>query len=124
MLLIPSVLALLGDNPMQSEFTSHIGMNGNLFCRVCLVQNTMLVDEAREPMGNLQDAQSGSDAGKQSQDSDSTLDLGDLGCETIADSASSNTVASGKRKARGSGRVPEKRKRGIGPRAAPSVAAR
>ena len=32
---IPSVLALLGDNPMQSEFCSHTGLTSNLFCRIC-----------------------------------------------------------------------------------------
>ncbi|KAL1937003.1 hypothetical protein VTO73DRAFT_2037 [Trametes versicolor] len=36
-LVIPSVLAMLGDNPMQSEFACHVGLAGNLFCRVCKV---------------------------------------------------------------------------------------
>ncbi|KAG8725629.1 hypothetical protein FRC09_000016 [Ceratobasidium sp. 395] len=30
-------LALEGDNPMQSELASHVGMNGKHFCRVCHV---------------------------------------------------------------------------------------
>lgn len=34
-LVIPSVLALLGDNPMQSEFACHIGFRGRLFCHIC-----------------------------------------------------------------------------------------
>lgn len=34
-LVIPAVLALLGDNPMQSELASHIGLTARLFCRVC-----------------------------------------------------------------------------------------
>lgn len=34
-LVIVSVLAMLGDNPMQSEFSCHIGFMGRLFCRVC-----------------------------------------------------------------------------------------
>lgn len=33
--MIPDVLALLGDNPMQSELASHIGLTARLFCRVC-----------------------------------------------------------------------------------------
>ncbi|KAJ2968132.1 hypothetical protein NUW54_g13310 [Trametes sanguinea] len=34
-LTIPWVLAFQGDNPMASEFASHIGMKGKLPCRVC-----------------------------------------------------------------------------------------
>jgi hypothetical protein len=34
------VLALLGDNPMQSEFACHIGLRGKLFCRSCWVKGT------------------------------------------------------------------------------------
>ncbi|KAF9002616.1 hypothetical protein BDZ89DRAFT_1169723 [Hymenopellis radicata] len=37
-LIIPFVLALLGDNPMQSEFACHIGMRGKFFCRNCDVK--------------------------------------------------------------------------------------
>ncbi|KAI1797716.1 hypothetical protein LXA43DRAFT_877016 [Ganoderma leucocontextum] len=36
-LAIPWVLAFLGDNPMSSEFASHIGMQGKCFCRKCKV---------------------------------------------------------------------------------------
>ncbi|KAJ6538910.1 hypothetical protein B0H10DRAFT_2253553, partial [Mycena sp. CBHHK59/15] len=34
-LIIPWILAFQGDNPMSSEFASHVGMTGNYFCRVC-----------------------------------------------------------------------------------------
>ncbi|KAK7438400.1 hypothetical protein VKT23_018013 [Stygiomarasmius scandens] len=37
-LLIVSVLAMLGDNPMQSEFACHIGLMGRMFCRCCFVK--------------------------------------------------------------------------------------
>ena len=37
-LVIPMVLALLGDNPMQSEFACHIGLKGKLFCQACWVK--------------------------------------------------------------------------------------
>ncbi|KIY48737.1 hypothetical protein FISHEDRAFT_42751, partial [Fistulina hepatica ATCC 64428] len=36
-LIFPTVLALLGDNPMQSEFACHIGLRGRMFCRSCYV---------------------------------------------------------------------------------------
>ncbi|KAK7021568.1 hypothetical protein R3P38DRAFT_3397021 [Favolaschia claudopus] len=39
-LVIPEVLALLGDNPMQSEFACHIGLRGKLFCRACWVKGS------------------------------------------------------------------------------------
>jgi hypothetical protein len=39
-LIFPWVLALLGDNPMQSELASHIGMRGKLFCRACWVKGS------------------------------------------------------------------------------------
>ncbi|KAI5982275.1 hypothetical protein F5J12DRAFT_908289 [Pisolithus orientalis] len=37
-LMIPSVLALLGDNPMQSELACHVGLRGKYFCHVCNVK--------------------------------------------------------------------------------------
>ena len=40
-MLIPSVLALLGDNPMQSELSCHVGLNGNKFCRICKTESNI-----------------------------------------------------------------------------------
>ncbi|KAI6137814.1 hypothetical protein BKA82DRAFT_4486738 [Pisolithus tinctorius] len=37
-LVIPAVLAMLGDNPMQSELACHVGLQGKFFCRNCWVQ--------------------------------------------------------------------------------------
>ncbi|KAJ7038972.1 hypothetical protein C8F04DRAFT_1321658 [Mycena alexandri] len=34
-LIIPWFLAFQGDNPMASEFASHVGMKGKFFCRIC-----------------------------------------------------------------------------------------
>ncbi|KAL1698388.1 hypothetical protein EV121DRAFT_218261 [Schizophyllum commune] len=48
-LVIPSVLAFLGDNPMQSEMACHIGFRGRLFCRMCKVSGASDgADEADE----------------------------------------------------------------------------
>jgi hypothetical protein len=43
-LIFPVILALLGDNPMQSEFACHMGMRGKLFCRACWVKGTDVAD--------------------------------------------------------------------------------
>ncbi|KAF4615110.1 hypothetical protein D9613_003453 [Agrocybe pediades] len=45
-LVFPSVLALLGDNPMHSEFACHIGLTGKYFCRTCWVKGTDAQDAA------------------------------------------------------------------------------
>ncbi|KAI5998470.1 hypothetical protein EDC04DRAFT_2976335 [Pisolithus marmoratus] len=37
-LVIPSVLALLGDNPMQGELACHVGSMGKYFCHICNVK--------------------------------------------------------------------------------------
>ena len=39
-LIFPTVLALLGDNPMHSEFACHIGLRGKFFCRSCWVKGS------------------------------------------------------------------------------------
>ncbi|KAF8180489.1 hypothetical protein K438DRAFT_1908238 [Mycena galopus ATCC 62051] len=44
-LVIPDVLALLGDNPMQSEFACHIGLRSKLFCRACWVKGSDALDD-------------------------------------------------------------------------------
>ncbi|RDX41238.1 hypothetical protein OH76DRAFT_1364920, partial [Lentinus brumalis] len=44
-LLVPSVLAILGDNPMQSEIACHVGMNGKMFCRMCMTSKGQDDDE-------------------------------------------------------------------------------
>lgn len=44
-LAIPWGLAALGDNPMQSELSSHIGLNGRFFCRVCNVDGKKKKDD-------------------------------------------------------------------------------
>ncbi|KAJ6616937.1 hypothetical protein B0H10DRAFT_1798409, partial [Mycena sp. CBHHK59/15] len=51
-LVIPSVLAMLGDNPMQSEFACHIGFRGKLFCRACWAKGDPENDEDDEEAEN------------------------------------------------------------------------
>jgi len=49
-LVFPSVLALLGDNPMQSEFACHIGLCGKYFCRTCMVKGSDAADDPLHPV--------------------------------------------------------------------------
>lgn len=39
-MVIPWVLHMAGDNPMQAEFASSIGLRGNKPCRCCLFGGT------------------------------------------------------------------------------------
>ncbi|KAJ4477736.1 hypothetical protein C8J55DRAFT_430734, partial [Lentinula edodes] len=55
-LTIPAVLAMLGDNPMQSEFACHVGLAGKYFCRCCFVKGRDAEDEVPVPaQGSLHD---------------------------------------------------------------------
>ena len=51
-LVLPVVLALLGDNPMQSKFACHIGMHGKMFCQACWVKGADALVESTEHNNN------------------------------------------------------------------------
>ena len=46
-LVVPWVLAMLGDNPMHSELASHIGLNGRHCCRVCHLDSSIKDETSR-----------------------------------------------------------------------------
>ncbi|KAJ7145018.1 hypothetical protein C8R46DRAFT_1232351 [Mycena filopes] len=66
-LIIPEVLALLGDNPMQSEFACHIGLRGKLFCRACWVKGTDAMDQEEGVLGPDAGSEAGSAAGSDAE---------------------------------------------------------
>lgn len=81
-LLIPCVLALLGDNPMQSEFAAHIGMRGKYFCRACWVKGSDAADGGHAAdAGQSEDGRSdgGSDGGSDQLADDAVSDRGGQG---------------------------------------------
>ncbi|KAJ7443599.1 hypothetical protein B0H11DRAFT_1747920 [Mycena galericulata] len=87
-LMIPAVLALLGDNPMQSEFACHIGLRGKFFCQACWVKGS---DNAGENDGDDQSTAvrgGGNDSDAENQGgSDATSDAGsDKGQQSIGKS--------------------------------------
>lgn len=52
-LVFPAILAMLGDNPMQSEFACHRGMMAKLFCRICKVsKGAGVADDDDEESGD------------------------------------------------------------------------
>ncbi|KAJ3858427.1 hypothetical protein EV359DRAFT_52231, partial [Lentinula novae-zelandiae] len=71
-LLLVCVLALLGDNPMQSEFACHIGLQGKFFCHRCWAKGEDAKAE-NAAISEGRDASSGDDeSDTQSIDSAST----------------------------------------------------
>ncbi|KAJ3912202.1 hypothetical protein F5877DRAFT_93625 [Lentinula edodes] len=82
-LLLVCVLALLGDNPMQSEFACHIGLRGKFFCRTCWVKG--------------KDAKAENVAVPEERDTSSGDDESDT---QSVDSASTSASKGGKRKKR------------------------
>ncbi|KAJ7110365.1 hypothetical protein C8R43DRAFT_904377, partial [Mycena crocata] len=64
-LIIPTVLALLGDNPMQSEFACHISLKGKYFCRACWVKGSDALDEVAEKLPDAGAVGGDSDADSQ-----------------------------------------------------------
>ena len=45
MLVIMVMLALLGDNPIQSKMACYIGLHSKFFCRVCWIKGCNVQDE-------------------------------------------------------------------------------
>ncbi|KIK11230.1 hypothetical protein PISMIDRAFT_19713 [Pisolithus microcarpus 441] len=81
-LVILAVLAMLGDNPMQSELACHVGLQGKFFCRNCWVQGVGA--DSRQPpestgravLTNLDDDTRSIETGSHATDSDGSLHQG------------------------------------------------
>ena len=73
MLVIPVVLAMLGDNPMQSELACHVGLAGKFFCRCCWVKGRHTEDSA-DPQILREDSDAESNMSAQSGDSSGSHD--------------------------------------------------
>lgn len=84
MLLIPFVYALLGDNPMQSELSSHIGLRGKHFCRICYVKGSDAEEGRRKPTKRNQ-------AGENNEQ----MEIGHSDAESVASAVSDGSNASG-----------------------------
>ncbi|OSD04147.1 hypothetical protein PYCCODRAFT_1364884 [Trametes coccinea BRFM310] len=61
-LILPFALALLGDNPMQSEFACHIGLQAKFFCRACWCKGRDVPEERKQAAKDVDlDPESGLD---------------------------------------------------------------
>jgi hypothetical protein len=70
-LVIPVVLAMLGDNPMQSELACHVGLAGKFFCRCCWVKGSD-TEDSESPQNRTEDSDAESTMSAQSGDSSSS----------------------------------------------------
>ena len=86
-LLIPSILALLGDNPMQSELSCHVGLNGNLFCRICTVKGS---DTSGDPAAQLMERTMGFASNSTPPAGTARMTVDDSDCASVASSTGSN----------------------------------
>lgn len=71
-LVTTAVLAMLGDNPMQSEFACHVGLRGKFFCRCCWAKGFDAAEVEAEADDDDEDDSGGSErssigAGNQSR---------------------------------------------------------
>jgi hypothetical protein len=74
-LVIPVVLAMLGDNPMQSELACHVGLAGKFFCRCCWVKGRD-TEDSDGPENRRGDSDAESNKSAQSGDSDKSASKG------------------------------------------------
>lgn len=86
-LVIPFVAALLGDNPMQSEFACHVGPGGKFLCRVCNVKGKDISTNRLQP-STAPTSIDGANGGRTTPDSIGTSDS-----DGNSNSSASNTGA-------------------------------
>ena len=96
-LVFPSILALLGDNPMQSEFACHIGLRGKYFCRTCMVKGSDAADDQILPVDQQNEATDNPSPEISDTGSDGASDLSD----TTDQAGPSVNPSSGSKKKRG-----------------------
>ena len=92
-LVIPFIAALLGDNPMQSEFACHVGPGGKMLCRICNVKGIDTSTNESQPstaLTPIDDANGGRTTPDSIGASDSDGDGNSSASNTSADGASTS----------------------------------
>src|ERR1700683_1706744 len=72
-LVIPIVLAMLGDNPMQSELACHVRLAGKFFCRCCWAKGHH-TEDSTDPQNPREDSDAELKMSAQSRDSSGSHD--------------------------------------------------
>ncbi|KAI0355311.1 hypothetical protein OH77DRAFT_1424796, partial [Trametes cingulata] len=108
-LLLPFVLALLGDNPMQSEFACHMGLRAKFFCRNCWckgrddTEHTARTREDNDHASVTSDHSVASESNPAGGDGDSEedgLDRNDVDGPSGSETESAGEARNGKRRGR------------------------